>query len=427
MEHDFNEAVELLKKGQPPGNREVLQEISIGIDTLVSFITNHYFKDYISSGGSKIKFITGKPGSGKTHFLQMLTLAASDQDFVPVHISAKEIWLHDFKEIYTEVFRQTNLTACLELCAANIAAELGHEFSSIPSDMTFADYLSSLGELDVLTKKEIRNQLRVMFLQNPVLDNNFAIACSLLTGGILGHPALEESNKALLLSWLSGSKEAKLPALRSLGMSPARVTKFNARHMLRSLLEVLKMAGLPGVIVMVDNMEVLVNASSLDVVRYTKMRRDDAYWNIRELIDDIDTLNNIMFFFAFDRLLLDDERTGLKSYHALWLRMQNEIVSSRFNKFTDIYDVDKYGADVYDKSTLAEMSKRFADVMRKAGDEVEPIDELIAEELISDARYTNISLPRQVVIATLEKKDDRQDPFGGVEVSLEELKLYERF
>jgi hypothetical protein len=173
--------------------------------------------------------------------------------------------------------------------------------------------------------------------------------------------------------------------------------------------------------------EVLVNATSFDNVRYTKMRRDDAYWNIRELIDDIDTLNNIMFFFAFDRLMLDDELVGLKSYHALWLRMQNEIVSSRFNKFTDIYDVDKYGADIYDKETLVEMSKRFANVMCRAENEVEPIDEDFAEELIADARYKHISLPRQVMIATLNEKEDRQDPFSGIDLGDVGVELYERF
>jgi hypothetical protein len=240
-----------------------------------------------------------------------------------------------------------------------------------------------------------------MFIKNPRLDNNFAIACSLIIGSLLGHPMLEDSNKQLLISWLSGNKDVKLSALRNLGLSPAKITKYNARHMLRSLLEVLKTAGVPGIIVMIDNLESLSCASSLDAIRYTKMRRDDVYESIRELIDEVDTLKNIMFFFAFDRILLDDERTGLKSYAALWMRMQNEIISSRFNKFTDFYDMDKFAESAFDNQTLLEMSERLALVINRTDGKASPICEKGAASLLSDAKHTAVSIPRQVGSATL--------------------------
>jgi len=426
LENGIKSTVALLKKGQPPGNAETLLEISVGINALVDFISDHYFKEYIACGGSKIKFVTGKPGSGKTHLLQMLSAAAGNQGFITVHISAKDVWLHDFKEIYAEVIEQTNLMLCLEQCAAQVAAELGHDYGSIPPGMKFVDYLSSIGELDALTKKEIRNQLRQMFIQNPMIDNNFAIACSLLTGCVLGHPTLENTNITLLHSWLSGSKDVKIPALRNLGMSPSKITKFNARHMLRSLLETLKMGGFPGIIVFIDNMEMLISATSLDNVRYTKLRRDDVYESIRELIDEIDTLKNIMFFFAFNRLLLDDESSGLKSYQALWMRMQNEIVSSRFNKFTDFYDMDKYAESAYDIDVLAEMSERLAGVLNRAGIEAVPVDEDRIEELILNAKYTAVSLPRQIVKATLDNTGSHFDAFDEADLKAVE-DLYDRF
>lgn len=43
-----------------------------------------------------------------------------------------------------------------------------------------------------------------MFLENPLIDNNFALACSLLTGGILGHPLLEDQNRQILQADLEG-------------------------------------------------------------------------------------------------------------------------------------------------------------------------------------------------------------------------------
>ena len=35
-------------------------------------------------------------------------------------------------------------------------------------------------------------------------------------------------------------------------------------------------------------------------------------------------MKNIMFVFAFERELLDHDSAGLKSYQALWMRIQNE-------------------------------------------------------------------------------------------------------
>ena len=401
FENDYNSAVALLKKGQPPGNTEILREISVGFDSLVDFIRDEYYKSYIALGGSKIKFITGKTGSGKTHFLQLLCAEARESGFFTVNFSARDVWLHDFKEIYTEIFKRSELVSCLKICVAKIVENLGYDYDAIPPNQTFVDYLSTMGELDAITKKEIRDQLRNMFIKNPLIDNNFAIACSLITGGLLGHPLLDNSSEQLLISWLSGDKDVRIPAIRSLGLSPAKITKYNARHMLRSLLEVLKTAGVPGIIVMVDDLEALNSATSLDSIRYTKMRRDDVYESIRELIDEVDTLKNIMFFFAFNRILLDDERSGLKSYVALWMRMQNEIISSRFNKFTDFYDMDRFIESAFDNQTLVRMSERLAFVINRSDDKAKPLSASFTAGLLSDAKHTAVSLPRQIGSATL--------------------------
>jgi hypothetical protein len=142
--------------------------------------------------------------------------------------------------------------------------------------------------------------------------------------------------------WLRGKKEARVAALRKLGLSPARITKYNARHMLRSLIEIIMIAGYKGLAVAIDNLDILIETSSLEEIRYTKMRREDTYESIRELIDGIDTFSHFMLVFAFDKILLEDEPKGLKSYQALWMRIQNEIISEQDNGFSDIIDIDRW-------------------------------------------------------------------------------------
>lgn len=391
----------LLYAGNAPGKGTLLKELSVGIDFITGFWQEKYLREYIRAGGSKIKFVTGQPGSGKTHLLQLTSQLAEEENYVTADFSACDIWIHDFKEVYVEILRQSHIMDCLMRCGHHIIKDMGFDAQEIPEGMTFMDYLSHHDMGDAITKREIRLQLRSMFLENPLIDNNFALACSLITGGFLGHPLLEEQNKEMLLAWLEGDKSVKLTALRALGLSPSRITKFNARHMLRSLAEVIRLAGYSGLFVTIDNLEILLNRSSLQPIHYTKLKREDTYESIRQLVDDIDSLKNIMFLFAFDRELLDNDNAGIKSYQALWMRIQNEIVGERFNRFTDIVDLDRLGMQEYTPELLMEMSRRLAAACQADGRLAEPIDRDMCEALIHQAKMGSVSIPRLVSRATL--------------------------
>lgn len=406
MANDFNTAVALLKNGQAPGNDELLEELSVGIDFMIDFWREKYLEEFISQGGSKIKFVTGKTGSGKTHFLEYFTLQAKKTGFVTTGFSAKNIWMHDFKDIYIEILRQSDLMGGLHKCSLAIIKSLGYNPNDIPEEMTFVDFLSSRGELDPFIKKDIRTQLQELFLSNPFIDNNFGIACGLLTGGILGSPILEAGNRDILLSWINGKRDVKLAALRKLGLSPSRITKYNARHMLRSLAEVFKMAGYPGLVIVIDDLDILIGSDNFELIRYTRLKREDAYESIRELIDDVDTLRNIMFVFSFDRKLLDDETAGLKSYQALWMRIQNEIIGNRFNRFTDMVDLDKMMEQVYTADTLLDMSKKLSNVINRTENTVEPISQGKADEILAKRLHSKISVPKLVNKATVQMEVD---------------------
>ena len=77
-----------------------------GIRFLTDFWEEKYLQEYIRDGGSKIKFVTGRRGSGKTYFLQLMSALARKQDYKTVQFSARDVWMHDFREIYIEIFRQ---------------------------------------------------------------------------------------------------------------------------------------------------------------------------------------------------------------------------------------------------------------------------------------------------------------------------------
>jgi hypothetical protein len=340
-------------------------EVSVGMDSLTEFLKKQYLESYIAYGGSKIKFVTGRPGSGKTHMANLMRMEADSLGYKTVVFSAKEVWLHDFREIYSEI-----------------------------------------GEADPLIRGEIRTLLREKFIRNPRLDHNFGYACSLLVGGLLGHPLLEDANRELLLAFLQGDKTVKISHLRALGLSPSRVTKYNARNLLRSLSELIHLAGYAGLLIVIDDMEILLNRTMGELKRYTKLRREDAYESIRQLIDDIDNMRYIMFLFCFERDLIDNENYGIKSYQALWLRIQNEVVSPRFNCFADIIDMDRYADEFYSEDILQEMAEKLRSSLVAQGKETRHLSSDEIRKLYERAHFGGIGLPGLIYRAVAGKEEN---------------------
>ena len=369
-------------------------QLTCGISFLTDFWREKYLREYIRNGGSKIKFVTGRSGSGKTHFLRLMASIAREENYKTIQFSAKDVWMHDFKEIYVEIYTQCDILKCLEGVSRHLMQEMGFDYHDIPEGMRFIDYLSQNGMGDALTKREIRAQLRQLFLDNPMMDNNFALVCSMLTGSILGYPVLEEQNQELLLAWLAGDRSIKLSQLRALDFYPSRITKYNARHMLRSLAEVVRMGGYSGLFITVDDMEVLISRSSMETVHYTKMKREDTYESIRQLIDDIDSMKYIMFLYGFNRELLDNENAGLKSYQALWMRIQNEIVGERFNRFSDMADLDRLAAQEYTPDVIISISRSLAQLQKNSP--VSPLSREAAESVAAQAKNGAIGIPQLI-------------------------------
>lgn len=388
-----DQALARLLRGEAPGPGAILDGITTGLDSLTTFLGEQYLREFIPLGGSKLKFATGRPGCGKTHFAQVMLKQANALGYLTACFSAKEVWLHDFREIYLQILGQCDIEQVLRDCADQIIRDLGYDPAQIGEGQKLMDYLSERGEGDAISKGEIRNALRRFFTRNPMLDSCFAACCSLLTGDLLGHPTLEPASRELILAFMTGDKSVRLAQLRALGLSPNSVTRYNARHLLRSLAEVVHLGGHPGLLIVIDDMEALLNRSQSEVIRYTKLRREDTYESIRQLIDDIDSMRYVLFLMCFDRVLMDDESCGMKSYQALWMRVQSEVVSTRFNRFADIIDLDRYADEYYTAPVLAEMSKKLADTLAMAGHAATPLAEADAQDIIERGQYGGLGLP----------------------------------
>ena len=153
-----------LSAGEAPDDTELLRQLSAGMNFITDFWQKHYLEEYIREGGSKIKFVTGRSGSGKSHLLKYTAMTAREKGYVTAEFSARDIWIHDFKEIYIQALCQTDILDCLRRCCIQIIKNLGFTPEEIPKGLTFMDYLSQNDLGDAITRRKIRLQLKSMFL-----------------------------------------------------------------------------------------------------------------------------------------------------------------------------------------------------------------------------------------------------------------------
>lgn len=397
MQVDSYEAV---ARGKAPFDSVMLHSMSIGASFIIDFWEQHYLNDFIKCGGSSIKFLIGWKGSGKTHTLLLMEERAKAKGYLTAYISAESILLNDFKQLYLQILENVDIPELVANMGKRIIHNLGYQEEEIPSGKTFIGYLSDRNEFDGLMLRHLREALRKDFLENTSMDNNFAQIMSMLVSDYLGYPELDPKNKEFILSWLHGDTTQKLSAIKSLAISPYRITKYNARHMLRSLLECITNVGYSGLFVAIDDLDIMTSSSGLSKVHYTKMRRDDTYESIRQLIDEIDSLRHVMFVFAGRRELVDNERTGFKSYQALWLRIQNEVVGNAVNRFAGIIDLDRVERQTFTPNMLVEMSRKLVDTVGRNLTAI-AINEDRAKDLLAQARMGNVSIPLLVNRETL--------------------------
>lgn len=386
--------------GEIPADSRTLRALTVGLDSISSFWKKWYFEDYIASGGSCVKFVTGRRGSGKSHLAALAQADASESGFYAVRLSADDILMSDFSSVYRAVYQACSLTDFVKKASNRILSSLGYDWNG-ENGKSFLEYMSDSDQLDPMVRREIRTAIKGAFAGNPYIDVNFSSICSLLAGNYLGILELDETALDTVFKWLNGDKDISVSSMRSLGLSSYKITKTNARYMLRSLSELVRLAGFRGIFISIDDLDVLANSSALDKNHYTKQRRDDAYESIRQLIDDIDTFRYTFILLSFDRILIDDERRGIKSYQALWLRMENEIVSKRLNYFSSMFNLDSANTVFFTAENVVEFSRRICDITNGANIASHPIRMEDAEKLIDKSRFASDPLPLLVRNETL--------------------------
>ena len=112
--------VEALRLGVPPAGAAV--GLTVGREGVLARISRDL--DYVRHGKSRLVFLRGEYGMGKTHVLRVLQEYAHQHSFASslVELSLRECPLHDFGLIYRKVVRNLQTDS---QCWVGLAAVVG--------------------------------------------------------------------------------------------------------------------------------------------------------------------------------------------------------------------------------------------------------------------------------------------------------------
>lgn len=321
--------------------------------SLIDFWTGEYLNGYIQAGGSKVKLITSKQCAQMSEFLRELERTAARSGYATAYLDARTIAkVNLLSSIYQAAVRELDIDSLVAEYCREVIRSLGYDPAEIPGDRTFIDWACEMrGREPVSLRREVKEYLENELFRQRNINRTFATAILQIAGGALGitkEGKLSPEDTALLYGWMR-AEAVPLRELRRFHVF-SRIDRYNARLMLRSLVEFARIGGKRGLFLAVDGLEVLLARKENGRPLYSKTAREEFYESARQLIDEIDALQHLMIVLAFGGELIDDRQAGLESYKALWLRIQKEVRGGRFNYFSDLVDLD---ADVFSRPVAA--------------------------------------------------------------------------
>lgn len=302
---------------------------------LVAFWRDQYLRSYVADGGSAVKWLSGREGSGKTAVLEEMRRVAEAEGYLTACVSARAVQIGRFDELYRAILADLSLEGIARLFAAEAAKRLGAVDFTPGVDGDLEAYLLLKGRPPAAVAADLAGALDFLYADRNIASP-VATALRHIAAAALRPFVDPEVHRETASTWITGGKVSATQRRRAgIGMT---LDRYGAREILRSLLHANRLVGGKGLLVAIDDIDALLGGDA--AVRYTPLRRDDAFEAMRELIDEGAGMPGLFTLFAGRPEIYADERAGLGSYPALAMRVAPEVRSQRPNPYEDLQDLD---------------------------------------------------------------------------------------
>jgi hypothetical protein len=264
------EVIDALRRGTVPANG--LDLLAVGLERFAPALDGHL--DAVAAGGSAFTAVRGEYGAGKTFVTRYVAERALRRGLAAaeVQISETETPLHKLETVYRRIGEALRTAA---FPPSALRPVLDSWLFTLQSDVTAADPgLAGRGPdaVDEAVARLLEQRLAAVSVRTPA----FAQALRAYRAAVsVGDGAAADA----LVAWLGGQPHVAASAKRNAGIR-GELDHFGAMAFLQGLLEVLRDAGHPGLLLVLDEVETLQRVRG-DV-------RDKALNALRQLVDEID-------------------------------------------------------------------------------------------------------------------------------------------
>ena len=264
------DVIDALRRGTVPESG--LDLLAVGLDRFGATLDTELTT--VADGGAVFKAVRGEYGAGKTFFTRHLAERALRKGFAAaeVQISETQTPLHRLETVYRRI-TETIRTASIQPSAFRAVLDswlYTLESDAITSDPTLEADSPRLGSA---VDKLVEQRVALVSSRTPIFAQALRGYRSAVTAG-------DAATADALAAWMGGQPQVAASAKRAAGIR-GNLDHFGAMGFLQGLLVVLRDAGHPGMVLVLDEVETLQRVRG-DV-------RDKALNALRQLLDEIDS------------------------------------------------------------------------------------------------------------------------------------------
>ncbi|MFN0107172.1 MAG: BREX system ATP-binding domain-containing protein [Bryobacteraceae bacterium] len=287
-------------------------------------IEKEYLTTFIRDGGFAIKFAVSTDDAPRSDVFDGLKTIGDRAGYAVVKIDAKVTKVHMVDEIFFRTAEQIPWSILSRKVIAKVAAESGYSWKESVDGPLYLD-LAEANQVDpqmllLDLKKAIWNKV---FKQRN-LSKDFRVAMTHLCVAELSGGQDGATTVKTLTEWLTGRNKA-VSAVKPFQIF-RKVNRATARYFFESLVNWVRLAGYPGVVILLDAQRVMAARNPHDNgLFYSKAAVLDTYEALRQFIDAADKLHGCFITVATDIAFLEDNARGIGAYEALKFRVFDEI------------------------------------------------------------------------------------------------------
>jgi hypothetical protein len=400
-----------------------VQHITVGRSEEISAFVNAL--EDVKNGHSMVKFWIGDFGSGKSFMLHLLNTVALKQKFVVTNADFtpdNRLYSNDGKGV-----------ALYSAIMDNIAIQTKPEGGALPTLMEkWIEQIVLKTALDNnIGIENIRDEQYLSFIQNNIMKtiNEITEVGGFDFGTVVmkyyeGYIKDDEQLRRNALKWLKGEYHTKTEAKQDLGVREI-ISDLNYYDMLKNFCKLFVSMGYSGFMI---NLDEAINLYKIS----TSVMREKNYEKILSIYNDCfqGKVSNLFFNFAGTREVLENERRGLFSYHALKSRLEtNKFETAEIRDFAQPV-IKLLPLNHNEIFVLLKKLKAIFDYNYKVSTNISDDDmQNFMEEMFNKPGASEFLTPREVIrdflnILNIVRQNpslDKRKLFGDIEISDERL------